>query len=117
MKKLDEKYVDEEAMVQSIRSGVTDLVQDTITNDSNMQNIFSFDHWLVKQCEERPQSDIWNKAQKLDLLILQFVKTLREGDFLCYQVVLNSLMKWEMALDRNNYERYLPLMILKDANR
>ena len=47
------KYVADEAMVEDIRSGVTELVQDTITNDSNMQNIFSFDHWLVKQCEEQ----------------------------------------------------------------
>ena len=31
-------------------------------------------------------------------------KTLRDGEFLCYRAVLDSLMEWIMAIDRNNYE-------------
>ena len=49
---------------------------------SNTHTILSYDEWLAKQCKEQPQSDFWNKAQKLDLLILQFVNTVRDGDFI-----------------------------------
>ena len=88
----------------------TESVVETST-ESNTPKILSYDEWLAKQCKEQPQSDFWNKAQKLDLLILQFVKTIRDGDFLCYRTILDTLMKWIMALDRSNYERSLPLML------
>ena len=46
------------------------------STESNTPKILSYDEWLAKQCKEQPQSDFWNKAQKLDLFILQFVKTI-----------------------------------------
>ena len=79
--------------------------------DNTSKGVLSYDDWLNKKCKDQPQSDFWNKAQELDLYILQFVKTLRDGDFLCYRAVLDSLMKWIMALDRNNYKRDVPIML------
>ena len=52
---------------------------------------------------------------ELELLMLQFIRSLREGNFYLYLDSLNQLAPWFFALDRVHYARWLPVHI-RDMN-
>ena len=52
---------------------------------------------------------------ELELLMLQFIRSLREGNFYLYLDSLNHLAPWFFALDRIHYARWLPVHI-RDMN-
>ena len=52
---------------------------------------------------------------ELELLMLQFIRSLREGNFNPYLDSLNSFAPWFFALDHVHYARWLPVHI-RDMN-
>ena len=53
----------------------------------------------------------WNLILQLELLLFEFVKSIRSGNL---QLYINTLMKiapWMFALDHHNYARWLPVHI------
>ena len=52
---------------------------------------------------------------ELELLMLQFIKSLCEGNFNLYVDSLNQLAPWFFALDHVHYARWLPVHI-RDMN-
>ena len=67
--------------------------------------------WSKKQCDLYPQFLFWSTALELELLVLEFVRSLREGNFSLYVQVLGKLAPWLFALDLCNYSRWLPVHI------
>ena len=67
--------------------------------------------WVRKQCEAHPQFLFWSTALELELLTLEFVRSIREGNFSLYVQILGKLVPWMFALDLVNYSRWLPIHI------
>ena len=67
--------------------------------------------WVRKQCETHPQSLFWSSALELELLALEFARSIREGNFSLYVQILGKLVPWMFALDFVNYSRWLPIHI------
>ena len=67
--------------------------------------------WVRKQCETHPQFLFWSTALELELLALEFVRSIREGNFSLYVQILGKLVPWMFALDLVNYSRWLPIHI------
>ena len=66
----------------------------------------NFEDWVLEQ-KSQPQFLYWHQGLELELTTLQFVKSIRNGDFNMYIQPLEQLMNFVFALDRTNYKRSL----------
>ena len=51
-----------------------------------------FTSWLQEQCAKHPQFLFWSITLELEQLILEFVRSVREGDFSLYLQILGNLV-------------------------
>ena len=58
-----------------------------------------FTTWVQKQCEAHPQFLFWPTALELELLVPEFVRSTREGNFALYIQIVGKLVPWMFALD------------------
>ena len=70
-----------------------------------------FETWCNCKNSSIPQFKYWCLVLELELLALQFVRSLREADFQLYIQCLGQLVPWMFALDHTNYSRWLPIHI------
>ncbi|KAL9953155.1 hypothetical protein ACROYT_G040525 [Oculina patagonica] len=70
-----------------------------------------FNTWMQKQCEAHPHVLFWSTALELELLVLGFVRSIREGNFSMYVEIFVKLVPWMFALDQIHYARWLPIHI------
>lgn len=76
----------------------------------------SFEEWRCARSNLFPQFKYWNIALNIELIILQFVRSIRKGDFTLYVDSLRRLVPWFFALDHINYARWLSVHIRDLAN-
>lgn len=90
-----------------------------------------FEEWVQARKIAHPQFMYWSLALELELLVLEFVRSIREGkvlsnlihrenndftniylgNFPVYVQVLGKLIPWMFVLDLSNYSRWLPVHI------
>lgn len=68
------------------------------------------EEWVSKN-KSCPTFRFWWIVLSLEILLLLFVKSLREGNFQLYIQVLNKMTPWFFALDHPNYSRWIPVHI------
>ena len=71
----------------------------------------SFDEWCEWKSEECPQFLFWYTAFQLELLYLQYIRSLRTADFALYLATLQEFAPWFFVFDHVNYSRWLPVHI------
>ena len=69
----------------------------------------SFEDWCSEMSEQYPQFHFWQSVIDLELLLCQFVKSLRSGNFDLYVEAIKKMMPWVFALDHGNYARWMPV--------
>ena len=74
-----------------------------------------FQTWCKREAETHPKLKYWSIVFDLELLVLEFVRSLREGNFNIYLQTLDQLAPRMFALDHNHYARWLPVHI-RDMN-
>ena len=80
----------------------------TVSAESDHQSEqLSLDSWCQLMCDKHPHFFYWNTVIEIQLLINQFVRAQREGNFLLYIDVLDKFMSWFFALDHVHYSRWL----------
>jgi len=57
------------------------------------------------------QFDYWLNTLSLELLLLRYIRSLREGNFALYVESLTQIMPWMFALDHTHYSRWLSIHI------
>jgi hypothetical protein len=82
----------------------------------NGQTHLSFDEWCTLQCTEQPQFKYWTTTMQLEMMLLQFVRSIRERNFRMYVQCLLQIVPWLFALDHTNYVRWLPVHISDMVN-
>lgn len=70
-----------------------------------------FTAWCNKMKSNQPQFCFWSQVLNLELLVLEIVRTIRDGDFDQYVQSLARIMPWMFALDRVNYARWLSVHV------
>ncbi|ELU13546.1 hypothetical protein CAPTEDRAFT_218243 [Capitella teleta] len=83
---------------------------------SNSPQNIPLSEWIENKRAKHPQAEFWHRSFVLDLLILQFVKACRCGDFNSYCATLHQLMPYVTALNHPNYARNLPIHLRDMAN-
>ena len=73
----------------------------------------TFEEWCCQRSQEIPQFNFWYTTctLRLELLVLTFIRSLREGNFGLYIDSLTALAPWHFSLDHTNYARWLPVHI------
>ena len=67
--------------------------------------------WAEKQAEEYPMSFYWQYIISKQKVLLRFIRSLREGDFLLYVQVCDEIAQLAVTLDLPNYSRDLPIHV------
>jgi hypothetical protein len=63
--------------------------------------------WIKEMNKSRSLFQYWSMIIDLELLMLIFVRALREGDFLLYKEALGEILPYMFSLDHVNYARWL----------
>ena len=74
----------------------------------SVTNMSAYD-WLCSKSTENVVSYYWKMVMELEMHILIYVRSIREGNFKIYVEVLRKLLKWFFIFDRYNYSRWLTI--------
>jgi len=66
-----------------------------------------FSIWCSKKVSIQPQFAFWSQVLELEILILEIMRSIGEGNFKSYVESVTALMPWMFALDHINYARCL----------
>jgi len=65
----------------------------------------SFEDWCIRQRESHPQFDYWYTVWKVELLLLVFVRSLREGNFHSLSALAPwSFLPWTTRITRGGFQ-------------
>ena len=78
--------------------------------DANAE-ILSLEQWCEMQSQQSVQFYYWLKTLPLEIMMLLYVRSLREGKFQLYLESLTQIVPWMFALDHTHYSRWLPIHI------
>ena len=72
-----------------------------------------FELWSMKCSEHTDMFKYWSQIIKLELIMCQFVRSLRDGDFELNVKFLDELCTWFFAFDHiyTNYARWVPVHV------
>ena len=68
-------------------------------------------HWLKERSSSSEMCHYLSLVINLEIDILVFIRSIREGNFCLYVQSLRSLLKWFFALDHYNYSRWLTVHV------
>lgn len=69
--------------------------------------------WCRKRAEESVMFKYWLTCIHMEIILLRFVRSIREANYSMYRDSLKETMPWFFLLDHHNYSRWLPIH-LKD---
>ena len=72
----------------------------------SMTELSAYD-WLCQKCAESEVYMYWKMVIELEMHILIYVRSIREGNFKLHVETLRKLLKWFFIFDRYNYARWL----------
>ena len=78
-----------------------------VASQSNESDCPDFMTWCLNKANTCPQFQYWSITLKLELLLLNFVRAIRQSDFDLYVESLIELAPWFFALDHQNYARWI----------
>ena len=67
--------------------------------------------WLQEKSVSNGMCYYWNLDMNLQIEILVFIRSIREGDFTLYVQCLRNFLKWFFALDHIHYARWLTIHV------
>lgn len=67
----------------------------------------TFQEWRLEKSDQIPQFKYWDLVLNLELTVLQFIRSIRTGDFKLYLHSIRALLPWFFSLDHANYSRWL----------
>jgi hypothetical protein len=70
-----------------------------------------FDEWCKEHTNTSPQFQYWSITLQLEILLLLYVRSLREGNFQLYVESIAKIAQWCFALDHTHYARWLPVHV------
>ena len=65
--------------------------------------------WCAERVQASPQFHFWWIILQLELTVLMYVRSIREGNFLLYIDALSKIVSWFFALGHINYARWIPV--------
>ena len=89
------------------------LLQNAYTEYSNDldegEDLASLEDWCTERAALCPQVHFWWIILQLELVVMIYVRSLREGNFLLYIDALTKIVPWFFSLGHINYARWVPI--------
>lgn len=70
-----------------------------------------FETWCTQRAQQSVQFNYWLKTLSLEIILLLYIRAIREGNFELYVQSLTKIVPWMFALDHTHYSRWLPVHI------
>jgi hypothetical protein len=80
---------------------------------NSAESQLDYDAWCDDRCANSVQFQYWFICYKLQIILLVFVRSIREGNFTLFVETLKQMIPWFFALDHVHYARWLSIH-LKD---
>jgi hypothetical protein len=80
-----------------------------MTDFDDAENLPEFEAWCYQRGEDIPKFQYWATVLKLEMLVLIYVRSLRQASFTMYLDALTELVPWFHALDHTHYARWVPV--------
>jgi len=87
------------------------LKHKAFTEDTSCANVQDFEAWETKRLHESAQFQYWSITITLEAILLNFVRSIREGNFVLFVDCLKKICPWLFALDMVHYARWLPVFV------
>ena len=78
--------------------------------DTSLEKL-EFSEWVAKQTDESVQFLYWYQVVVLETILLMFVRSIREANFIMFMDALQQICPWMFALDHVHYARWLPVFV------
>ena len=82
---------------------------DEYTSESGI--LLPLEQWCLTQAQQSLSFNYWLKTLSLEILLLLYARSIREGSFQLYIESLVKITPWMFALDHIHYSRWLPVHI------
>lgn len=69
----------------------------------------SMEAWIVGKAALSPTFLFWLTVLNLQVILLSFVRSLREGNYILFKTSLKKMIPWFFLFDHTNYSRWLPV--------
>lgn len=86
------------------------LLYEKYESDEDREDI-GYIEWIEHARKQSPQYEFWITTMELEAILLQFIKTLRTGDFDGFVAVSDSMCPWYLVTDHTHYGRWLPVFV------
>ena len=81
------------------------------TSATAVESALSFEQWCQVSAQQSVQFDYWLKTLSLEIIMLLFIRSIREGNFQLYMESLTAIVPWMFALDHTHYSQWLSVHI------
>ena len=71
----------------------------------------TLEQWCLAQAQQSLMFNYWLNSLSLEILLLLYIRSIREGNFQLYIESLSKITPWMFALDHVHYSRWLPIHI------
>lgn len=71
----------------------------------------SFEEWIKEKCSNCPTFRFWLLVLDLEVLLLPFVRSIRDSNYGLFTQTLKKLAPWFFLMDHTHYARWLPIHI------
>ena len=72
-------------------------------------NLMSLDEWRTERAASCPQFHFWCIILQLELVVMIYVRSIREANFQLYIDALTKIVPWFFALGHTHYARWIPV--------
>ena len=86
------------------------------TLENETQDV-TLEEWCSEKAKKCPQFHFWSIILQLELYVLIFVRSLREGNFELYVQALAKIIPWFFALNHTHYARWTPIVSMQNLSR
>ena len=95
------------ALMNLLKKSYENYVTENIEDDQQL----TMDEWCEKRKAETPQFHYWLTCLDIEMLVFNFVRSLRSGNFQMYINSISKLTPWFFSLNHTNYARWMPIHI------
>jgi len=74
-------------------------------------DVLSLDEWCEARAQQCVHFKYWFTTFSLEIILLLYIRAIREGNFKLYLESLSNIAPWMFALDHIHYSRWLPVHI------
>eukprot|EP00117_Sycon_ciliatum_P026876 scpid66833/ scgid21958/ len=93
---------------RELQNCISDDNVSRVTQSSDVKSLYEmYTSFSSQQSEGSPMFKFWSSYISIVSLLLDFIRSIRTGNWQLHMSCLRSILPWGFAYDRHNYSRYM----------